>query len=69
MRPEPAIVHFYAFSDGRPVTSGELESVFNNLQSEVDDFYYEDWSYNVPDVESAAEDVKTTLDGLKYNAY
>ena len=32
----------------------DLESAISNLKSEIDDFYYENWRHNVPDVESAA---------------
>jgi hypothetical protein len=37
----------------------DLESAVLNLRSEVDDFAREDWRSNVPDVESATEEVES----------
>lgn len=46
-----------------------MESAVSELRSEVDDFSYENWQYNVPDVDGATRNVESTLDDLKSVAY
>jgi chromosome segregation ATPase len=41
-----------------------LQSNVMNLLSEIDDFDYEDWRTNVPVVESAADDVESTMQSI-----
>ncbi len=44
---------------------GDLESAVSSLRSEVDDFSYENWKYNIPDVEDATSNVESELESLK----
>jgi len=43
----------------------DLESEIKSLENEVDDFGYEDWQYNVWDVENATSNVVSALEDLK----
>ena len=43
----------------------ELERAVEYLRKEVDDFSYENWRYNVPNVEKAAYEVENYFDNLK----
>lgn len=47
----------------------DLELAVSELRNEVDDFGYEEWKYNVPDVENATTNVETELEELKNVSY
>lgn len=42
-----------------------LDSAIDELKNEIDDFSYENWRDNVPEAESAAEDVESAFHDLK----
>lgn len=42
-----------------------METAIDDLNREIDDFSYEDWQDNIPDVERAANEVESALEDLK----
>ena len=59
------------FEDQLEVINSKIdnaESAVSNLESEVDDFYFEDWKYNVSDVESETENVRLAIEEISYSA-